>query len=190
MPILLPPEYAAIVEQAPIMIWRADVSTGCDYFNQRWLEFTGRSLEQERGDGWAQGVHAEDLERCVGIYRAAFARREVFEMEYRLRRSDGAWRWIFDRGVPFVDAAGAFAGYIGSCVDVTERVEAQRVLAARADEELRELRELVPICARCKKIRDDSGFWERVEIYVERVTHRHLTHGLCQECADALYPGL
>lgn len=185
---LQPPEYATIVEQAPILIWRADTSAACDFFNDRWLEFTGRTLAQELGDGWAEGVHPDDLGRCVETYRAAFRDRRIFEMEYRLRRHDGAWRWVFDRGVPFRDARGEFSGYIGSCVDVTERVEAQRILAERTERELRELRELIPICARCKKVRDDHGFWERVETYVERVTHRHFTHGLCQECAELLYP--
>lgn len=181
-------EYATIVEQAPIMIWRSDLSMGCDYFNERWLEFTGRTMEQELGSGWAEGVHADDMARCLEIYTSSFRERRVFEMEYRLRRHDGAWRWIFDRGVPFSDASGRFAGYIGSCIDVTGRVEAERALAAKQESELRELRELVPICIHCKKVRDDQGFWQRVEIYVSSVTHRRLTHGLCQECLEEHYP--
>jgi PAS domain S-box-containing protein len=180
-------EYATIVEQAPILIWRADLSMGCDYFNERWLAFTGRTLEQERGHGWAEGVHADDLARCLEKYTTAFAARRIFEMQYRLRRHDGAWRWILDRGAPFHDAGGVFAGYIGSCVDVTERIEAERLLAERREEELLELRALIPICARCKKVRDDHGFWERVETYVSRLTHRSFTHGLCHECLEALY---
>jgi PAS domain S-box-containing protein len=182
-------EYAAIVEQAPILIWRSDVSGGCNYFNERWLEFTGRTLAQERGDGWVEGVHREDVARCLEVYTSAFQERRVFEMEYRLRRHDGVWRWLFDRGVPFCDPAGAFAGYIGSCVDVTARVDAEQALAAKRESELRELRELIPICAHCKKVRDDEGFWERVESYVSRVTHRQLTHGLCPECLEKHYPG-
>jgi PAS domain S-box-containing protein len=180
-------EYATIVEQAPILIWRADLSMGCDYFNERWLAFTGRTLAQERGNGWAEGVHADDLARCLEVYTSSFAARRPFEMEYRLRRHDGAWRWLLDRGAPFQDASGAFAGFIGSCVDVTERVEAARVLAERRERELGELRELIPICARCKNVRDDDGFWERVETYVSRLTHRGFTHGLCQQCLEALY---
>jgi PAS domain S-box-containing protein len=182
-------EYAVIVEQAPILIWRADLSMGCDYFNERWLEFTGRELAQELGNGWSEGVHPDDLSRCLEVYTSAFRARRPFEMEYRLRRGDGAWRWLFDRGAPFVDAGGAFAGYIGSCVDVTERVEAERVLAERRERELLELRALVPICARCKNVRADDGFWERVETYVTRVTHRNFTHGLCEDCLEALYGG-
>ena len=121
-------EYMAIVEQAPIMIWRANPSTECDYFNQQWLSFTGRRMEQELGNGWAEGVHPEDLQGCLEVYLSAFEKREIFEMEYRLRRHDGAYRWLFDRGVPFNDDHGNFAGYIGSCIDITENVEARRLI--------------------------------------------------------------
>jgi PAS domain S-box-containing protein len=118
-------EYRLLVEHSPVMIWRAGLDAKCDYFNETWLEFTGRTLEQEMGDGWAEGVHAEDFERCVAFYLDHFQRREPFEMEYRLRRADGVFRWIFDRGVPYTDDAGQFAGFIGSCVDVDERRQAQ-----------------------------------------------------------------
>ena len=93
-------EYRTLVEQAPILIWRANTTTECDYFNERWLAFTGRSLEQESGNGWAEGVHPDDFQGCLSIYLEAFAKREIFEMEYRLRRHDGVYRWLFDRGVP------------------------------------------------------------------------------------------
>jgi two-component system CheB/CheR fusion protein len=134
---LPPDQYRLLVESSPVMIWRSGLDAKCDYFNETWLAFTGRTFEQELGDGWAEGVHPADLDRCVGIYRDHFARRAVFEMEYRLRRHDGAYRYIFDRGVPFVDAAGAFAGFIGSCVDVDERVRAEVLLQAEAARERR-----------------------------------------------------
>lgn len=121
-------EYKILVEQAPIMIWRANTTTACDYFNERWLAFTGRTMEQEMGNGWADGVHPDDFNACLKIYLDAFRKREVFEMEYRLRRHDGQYRWIFDRGVPFEDSDGKFSGYIGSCIDVTEKVEAREYL--------------------------------------------------------------
>src|SRR5688572_18612539 len=132
---LPPAQYRLLVESSPVMIWRAGVDARCDYFNETWLAFTGRTFEQELGDGWAEGVHRDDLDRCVGIYRDHFERRAVFEMEYRLRRHDGVYRYIFDRGVPFFDEADEFAGFIGSCVDVEERVRAQAVLEAAAARE-------------------------------------------------------
>ena len=121
-------EYKILVEQAPIMIWRSNTTTACDYFNERWLVFTGRTMEQEIGNGWAEGVHPDDFDECLKIYLDTFQKREVFEMEYRLRRHDGRYRWIFDRGVPFKGPNGQFAGYIGSCIDVTEKVEAREYL--------------------------------------------------------------
>ncbi|MBI5677881.1 MAG: sensor domain-containing diguanylate cyclase [Planctomycetes bacterium] len=121
-------EYKILVEQAPIMIWRSNTTTACDYFNERWLAFTGRTIEQEMENGWAAVVHPEDLDKCLKIYLDTFQKREVFEMEYRLRRHDGRYRWIFDRVVPFKGPDGQFAGYIGSCIDVTEKVEAREYL--------------------------------------------------------------
>jgi len=132
----LPPEqYRLLVESSPVMIWRSGLDAKCDYFNETWLAFTGRTFEQEFGDGWAEGVHGDDLDRCIEIYRDHFARRAVFEMEYRLRRHDGVYRYIFDRGVPFADEGGKFGGFIGSCVDVDERVRAQALLEASAARE-------------------------------------------------------
>jgi PAS domain S-box-containing protein len=110
-----------MADGSPVMLWMSGLDTLCNFFNQTWLDFTGRRLDEELGVGWAEGVHAEDLSRCMDTYLAAFGRRERFEMEYRLRRHDGAYRWILDRGVPRYLPDGTFAGYIGSCVDITDR---------------------------------------------------------------------
>lgn len=134
-------EYRLLVEHSPVMIWRSGLDANCDYFNETWLAFTGRSLEQEQGNGWAEGVHPEDLDRCVAFYLDHFARRQPFEMEYRLRRHDGAYRWIFDRGVPFTGEDGAFAGFIGSCIDVDERHKAQDAQRRDSEQQLSLARE-------------------------------------------------
>jgi len=133
---LSPSEYRLLVENSPVMIWRAGLNAECDYFNDTWLAFTGRTLLQESGNGWAEGVHPDDLDRCVKYYLDHFARRQPFEMEYRLRRHDGAYRWIFDRGTPFHDDAGRFAGFIGSCVDVDDRRRAQTEREKKGEEQL------------------------------------------------------
>jgi PAS domain S-box-containing protein len=135
-PVLTPTEYRLLIEHSPVMVWRSGLDAHCDYFNATWLAFTGRTLEQEMGDGWAEGVHPDDFDACVAYYLDHFHRREPFEMEYRLRRHDGEYRWIFDRGVPFTDDAGAFAGYIGSCVDVDERRKAQDAEQQHTKEQL------------------------------------------------------
>jgi PAS domain S-box-containing protein len=129
-------EYRLLVQHSPVMIWRSGVDARCDYFNETWLAFTGRTLEQEMGEGWAEGVHPEDFDRCVKHYLDHFGRRAPFEMEYRLRRHDGEFRWIFDRGVPYTGDAGDFAGFIGSCIDVDERRKAQDAQASHSEEQL------------------------------------------------------
>nr|WP_319472954.1 sensor domain-containing diguanylate cyclase [uncultured Sphaerochaeta sp.] len=120
-------QYRLIVESSPNMIWRSNLSTECDYFNKTWLDFTGHTLEEEYGFGWASGVHPDDFDRCVKIYLDNFKLQKPFEMDYRLKRYDGQYRWINDRGVPFYDKDAVFIGFIGSCMDVTEKIEGQRL---------------------------------------------------------------
>lgn len=122
--------FRLVANTAPVMIWMSGPDKLCAYFNQRWLEFTGRSMKQELGDGWAEGVHTEDLKTCLETYNTAFDRREPFQMEYRLCRHDGEYRWIFDYGVPRFNADGSFAGYIGSASDVTDRKLAEEALSS------------------------------------------------------------
>src|SRR5262249_51534445 len=121
--------FRLVANTAPAMIWMSGIDKLCSYFNQTWLEFTGRSLESELGNGWADGVHPEDLARCWNVYSESFDQRTPFQMEYRLRRHDGQYRWVFDSGVPRFNLDGSFAGYIGSCVDVTERKQAEAIVS-------------------------------------------------------------
>jgi PAS domain S-box-containing protein len=103
------------------LIWTADTNKLCNYFNDPWLEFTGRPLEKELGNGWAEGVHPDDLARCFEIYTTSFDKREYFNMEYRLKHHSGEYKWISDIGSPIYTSTGEFAGYIGHCFDITER---------------------------------------------------------------------
>jgi PAS domain S-box-containing protein len=121
--------FRLVANTAPVLIWMSGPDKLCNYFNQPWLEFTGRSLEAELGNGWADGVHPEDLKQCLDTYTEAFDRRESFQMQYRLRRHDGEYRWVVDIGVPRFNPDGSFAGYIGSCIDITDRKRTEEALA-------------------------------------------------------------
>ena len=137
-----------MADAAPVLIWMAGSDKLCTFLNKPWLKFTGRSLEQELGNGWAEGVHSDDLQDCLQVYVNAFDARQPFVMQYRLRRNDGEYRWVSDRGVPRYDARGTFAGYVGSCVDVTELIT--------KDEALRQSEERMRLAAAAVNL----GIWE------------------------------
>ena len=106
------------------LIWTSGTDKLCNYFNEPWLKFTGRTLQQEYGNGWAEGVHPEDFDRCLEIYVSNFDQRKPFSMNYRLRHADGSYRWLRDEGTPRYDIHGKFLGYIGFCYDITEQKDA------------------------------------------------------------------
>jgi PAS domain S-box-containing protein len=122
--------FRVLANAAPVMLWMSGPDKLCTDFNRPWLEFTGRPIEAELGNGWADSVHPDDLDECFKTYVDAFDRREPFRMEYRLRRHDGEYRWILDIGVPRQAPDGSFAGYIGSAVDVTEQKHARAALSS------------------------------------------------------------
>jgi len=115
------------------VIWTSGPDMLCDYFNEPWLAFTGRTLEQELGNGWTEGVHPDDFARCLEVYVTAFDRRESFSMEYRLRHASGEYRWIVDQGTPRYGTRGEFLGYIGHCLDISELKRAEESLVAARD---------------------------------------------------------
>lgn len=117
--------FRTLANSVPVLIWMAGSDKLYTWFNKVWLDFTGRSLKQELGDGWTEGVHPEDFRRCLDTYVAAFDARQEFTMEYRLRRHGGEYRWLSDHGIPRFDEQGIFLGYIGSCIDITESHVAQ-----------------------------------------------------------------
>jgi PAS domain S-box-containing protein len=122
--------FRLVANTAPVMIWMSGPDKLCSYFNQPWLDFTGRPLVSELGSGWAEGVHPDDLQLCLNTYDQFFERRESFKMQYRLRRHDGEYRWVLDTGVPRSSSDGSFAGFIGSCIDMTERKQAEEALSS------------------------------------------------------------
>ena len=120
--------FRTMADCSPVMLWMAGTDALCNFFNKGWLDFSGRAMEEELYNGWAEAVHFEDFQACMHIYMDAFVARRPFRMEYRLRRGDGQFRWILDTGVPRFEPGGRFAGYIGSCIDITEIRDAHAAL--------------------------------------------------------------
>jgi PAS domain S-box-containing protein len=121
-------QYRNLADSGTALIWTSGTDKLCNYFNMPWLKFTGRTLEQETGNGWTEGVHPDDFDRCLETYITAFDKRESFDMEYRLRHVSGEYRWLQDLGTPNYDSNGKFIGYIGHCFDITERKHAEEQL--------------------------------------------------------------
>jgi PAS domain S-box-containing protein len=142
--------FRLVANSAPVLIWMSGTDKLCNFFNQSWLKFTGRTFEEELGDGWTLGVHPDERARCMQVYSSAFDARLDFQLEYRLRRFDGEYRWIVDFGVPRFESDGTFRGYIGSCVDITQRKKSEeslhtltgRLIGAQEEERARIAREL------------------------------------------------
>jgi PAS domain S-box-containing protein len=145
--------FRALADAAPMMVWMSGPDKLCDHFNRAWLEFTGRPIEAELGNGWTEGVHPDDFARCLDMYVTRFDERRPFEMEYRLRRHDGEYRWILDSGAPRYASGGTFKGYLGSCVDIHDRKVAEESLRDRESR----LRTILSSEPECVKLLDADG---------------------------------
>ncbi len=143
--------FRTMANSAPVLIWMSGPDKRCTWFNQRWLDFVGRGMEQEIGDGWCDNLHSADFDRVLDTYHAAFDARRPYEVEFRLQRHDGSWRWLLERGTPIIGPDGEFSGYIGTCVDITEHretVEQLRESRARFKTLAESLPQLVWTCLR------------------------------------------
>ncbi len=184
-----------MADAAPVMIWVSDPEKGCIFFNKVWLDFTGRTMEQESGNGWMEGVHPDDRGRCLATYNSSFEARRSFRMDYRLRRADGEYRWVLDNGVPRFGVSGIFEGYIGSCIDITERKDEEqlreelqrgreRLAEARGMERFRMSFEEAPVGMAL--IRGD-GVWLRVNRTFCQMTGYNESE-LISRCGDITHP--
>jgi PAS domain S-box-containing protein len=127
-------QFRLLADAAPIMIWMSGPDSLCTYFNRAWLEFRGRDLDEEIGNGWTEGLHPDDRDVCLDTYLNALATRQPFRVRYRLRRAGGEYAWVENAGVPRHDANGAFAGFMGSVIDISGR---QRAVSAPNQESVR-----------------------------------------------------
>ncbi|RYG48921.1 PAS domain S-box protein [bacterium] len=135
--------FRTVADQAPVMIWVAGPDRNCIWFNRPWLQFTGRTMEEECGKGWKEGIHPDDLDRFNQTDIGSFSGRDSFQMTYRLRRHDGVYRWLIDQGVPTYTPDGTFTGYVGSCIDISAQVEAQEELEREVRNRTHDLQETV-----------------------------------------------
>ncbi len=154
--------FRAMADSAPVLLWMSGTDMGCTWFNRGWLEFTGRSMEQELGFGWTRDIHPEDRARTLELLTTSFHRREPFTTEFRVRRADGEHRWIVGSGKVRLDGQGRFAGYVGSAIDITER--------RRSEDELRRLEAAVEQTSASIVITDHEGSIEYVNPAFERNT--------------------
>jgi PAS domain S-box-containing protein len=180
------------MDNAPVLVWVSDTEKLCTWFNKPWLEFTGRNMEQELGNGWAENVHPEDLDRCLTVYVTSFDARLPFEMTYRLRRHDGEFRWLLDKGIPLYGARHEFTGYIGSCVDITERKLAESAMR-RKEAQLWLITENTPVmltqCSRdltCTFA--NRAYAEMLRLPPEEIIGRPISEVLGSEAFELILP--
>src|SRR5262249_12296001 len=140
--------FTKMADASPVMMWLSGQDKLCTFVNKAWLEFTGRKISQELGNGWVESMHADDVEKSLQTYASAFDRRESFVMQYRLKDRKGQYRWITDKGVPRYGPKGTFRGYTGACVDITDLVEKERAL--------RQIEDRVALAAEVAQL----GIWE------------------------------
>jgi PAS domain S-box-containing protein len=167
--------YRTLADSGRALVWMAGTDKLCNYFNRVWLEFTGRTLEQEMGNGWAEGVHPDDLQRCLDIYVGSFDRREAFSMEYRLRRHDGTYRWLIDDGSPRFDSTGKFIGYIGHCIDINERKQGEEQIR-RNEARLRSLVNILQYNAKTTQEFLDNALNEAIKVTESKIGYIYFYH--------------
>lgn len=178
-------QFRTLANNSSVLVWMAGRDGLCTYFNKVWIDFTGRTLEQETGSGWTEGVHPDDLQHCLDHYMTAFAARDEFNLEYRLRRHDGVYRWVIDHGVPRYDSQGRFQGYIGSLIDITERKAAE---AAMYDSEIRfrNLLEKIPLVSVQGYSADGTtNYWNQASEYLYGYTAKE---ALGRKLTDLIIP--
>lgn len=187
-------QFREMADAAPVLIWLADAAGRRTFFNQTWHSFTGRTRIQELGEGWLSGVHPDDRAAVAAATRGHASADAVEAREYRLRGADGQYRWLLERSGVRHDATGTYAGMVGSCTDITDRkrVETEREQLVHelqgALATVKTLRGLIPVCAWCKKMRNDQGYWSQIEVFLRENSDAQVSHGICPDCLSKMCP--
>ncbi|MEW6156956.1 MAG: PAS domain S-box protein [Verrucomicrobiota bacterium] len=165
--------FRIMTDTAPVLVWMTGTDGQCTYFNRAWMEYTGRTLKQELGLGWTEMLHPDDLQRCLDYFHSAFEAREKFNFEFRLRRSDKQYRWFLNTGIPRFTPQGAFAGYIGSCIDITERKQAEEMRRqVLEDLEVLVQERTANLKAANHKLREEISLRKRLEKQIVEIADR------------------
>jgi PAS domain S-box-containing protein len=187
-------QFRQMADAAPVLIWVCDTEGQRSFFNRTWYAFTGRTSVQELGHGWLEGVHPDDAFAVRASTARALADRVPLAREYRLRHAGTPWRWVLERANPRFDASGHFAGFIGSCIDITDRKRIETEREELVDQlqhaltDVKTLRGLVPICAWCRKVRNDQGYWGVIEEFLRDHSEAEISHGVCPDCMEKHFP--
>ncbi len=168
-----------LIDVVPAAFFLTNLHGECLLVNQHWRVLTGLPDEVSIGHGWIAAIHPEDLPRVTSGMGDPSRAGQPFEDTYRVQRPDGAVSWVRTHAVPLADADGTLNGYAGFSVDITALIEAH--------EAIKTLRGLIPICASCKKIRDDGGYWNQLEQYLSTHTDAQFSHGLCPSCLESAF---
>ena len=183
-------KFRTLAQLVPQFVWMCTPDGLNVYFNQRWVDYTGLTLEESYGKGWNIPFHPDDQQTAWDAWNHAVATGEPYRVESRLRAADGSYRWFLMLGLPLQDSSGNAASWFGTCTDIEELRQA----AAERERLIGELQEalarvklltgLLPICAGCKKIRDEHGTWRQVEIYIRDHSEANFSHGMCPDCLE------
>ncbi len=179
-----------LIDAVPAAFFLTNAQGECVLVNDHWFGLTGLGVEESMGLGWLGAIHPDDRLRIAAQLGHPDRVGQPLEERYRLQRPDGSVAWVRTNAVPLIDPDGTLTGYAGFSIDITATVDATAALQRAHDEltaslaALRTLRGLIPICATCKRIRDDDGAWNRLEEYISAHTDAEFSHGICPECLD------
>jgi len=162
-----------------ILIWRSDETLDCNWFNDPWLEFTGKKVNEVLAEGWNSNIHPDDLFAYQQLFRTGTSKREIFTIEYRLRHHTGQYRWVLEYSAPYHTTCGNFGGYTGCSIDIHDK----KLLSSTITEwNIAKQQALIQVCSYCKKIKIPYSSWEVHEEYLTIIQAKSISHGICPEC--------